>query len=581
MVGKEFVPEENGGSGLTFRAVLIAVFLAVFLLFVSSYVALKVGALPWPIVFSAIVAGFLVKISSVFFGSGNKHELNVAQAGGTIGGLLASGIVFTIPGILYLQSKGFEVKLPGVLELAVLGVCAGVLGVLLSVPLRRVFVDELDLPYPSGSAGAEVIRAQSDIGKNTFFLFLAVSLSGLFVLFRDNFFANGFLVSVYPQLGLEFLLYPMPLAVCVGFILGKKAGFNSWFFGSFFGWLILIPVLVLLNAFPLSESIGLIQGLGMGLVIGSGIGFFVSYVLPRAEKIFFPLLKWVGVPWYWKFLPLFSIVSFFALYLIGVPIVVAAIAVLGVWMMVSVSAMMTGETDIDPLEQFGLIIGLVAIGFFSVFGLNVDYYSVFLVVCFVSIASAIAGDIGHDYKSAKIIGTKPKDILIVDLIAVVVAGLLAPFVFQGILKVYAGEFFTSSMPAPQAQIVASAISGFQNFFVFLFGFFVAFIWVLFENIFNKKTPVLPMVFGIGFFLGPTLGILLGIGGLLRDFVEKKFNYLVGVGLIISAGVMGGETISGIVSKVMLISGYGAYSFPLLLVLFVLFFVFALNLRRAI
>lgn len=572
------LPEEQGASGFTARAVAIAVLLAVFLLVTSSYIALRIGALPWPIVFSAISAGLLIKISSGFFGKGGTHEMNVAQAGGTIGGLLASGIVFTIPGILYLQSKGIAVKLPGVFELAVVGISAGLLGVLLSVPLRRVFVDELNLPYPSGSAGAEVIKAQSEIGRNTFLLALAVSLAGIFVLLRDNFFASGFPVKLSPEIGLEFLLYPMPLAICVGFLLGRKAAFNSWFLGSFIGWLILIPVLALLKFMPPQESTGIVQALGMGLVIGSGIGFFLSYTLPRAKKIFFPLFRWKGTPWYWKSAPIISILAFIALSFIGVHPGAAAIAVLGVWIMVSVSAMMAGETDIDPLEQFGVIIGLAAMALFAAFGLALDYYSAFLVVCFVSVASAVAGDIGHDYKSAKILGTRAKDIIKVDLLAVVAAGLLAPFVFQGIVGAYANEFFTSAMPAPQAQIVASALSGFQNPLVFLFGFCVAFAWVVLENISRKRAPIIPMVFGIGLFLGTTLGILLAIGGLLRDFMERKNPAMVGAGVILAAGVMGGEGVAGLGSKAMAVAGFGGYSLPLLGVVFIacLFFAFYLN-----
>jgi uncharacterized oligopeptide transporter (OPT) family protein len=293
----------------------------------------------------------------------------------------------------------------------------------------------------------------------------------------------------------------------------------------------------------------------MGMVMGAGIGFFASYVIPRAGKIFKPLFQFRGSAWYTRYTPLFSMIAFAVLWMIGIHPLGALIAVLGVWVMVSVAAMMTGETDIDPLEQFGIIIGLLAIGFFGLVGLQLDYLSAFLIVAFVSIASAIAGDIGHDYKSAKILGTRAKDIIKVDLIAVIVAGLLAPFVLGFIIDAYGSEFFTPAMPAPQAQLVAGSIIGFPQPLAFFTGFIIAFVWIFLETLTKRRAPILPMVFGIGLFLGPVLGILLAIGGVIRHFTDRKSAGLfAAAGIITAAGVMGGEGIAGLGHKAMLVVG---------------------------
>ncbi|UCD03440.1 MAG: OPT/YSL family transporter [Candidatus Aenigmatarchaeota archaeon] len=552
------LPEEAGGAGFTLRSVIIAILLTVFLLVVSSYIALRIGALPWPIIFSAVAAGALLQIFAKINGKTNRHEMNVAQAGGTVGGLLASGVVFTIPGILYLQNQGVAVSMPGVLSLAAVCVTAGVLGVLLSVPMRRVFVDQENLPYPSGTAGAEVIKAETRIGKGTFFLAMALSLTGIFVLLRELYFPAGWVLPLAPEIGLTLALYPMPLAVGIGYLLGPKASVNSWFGGSFIGWMILIPLMASIGFASTAEGAGIVQNAGMGMVIGAGIGFFASYVIPRSGKIFRPLFQFRGSVWYTKSTPLFSIIAFVVLWLVGIHPVGALIAVLGVWIMVSVAAMMTGETDIDPLEQFGIIIGLLAIGFFGLVGLQLDYLSAFMIVAFVSIASAIAGDIGHDYKSAKILGTRAKDIIKVDLIAVIIAALLAPFVLNFIMDAYGSEFFTPAMPAPQAQLVAGSIFGFAHPWAFYTGFIIAFVWVVLENLAKRRAPILPMVFGIGLFLGLVLGILLAIGGLIRYFSDKKYAGLFGAaGIITAAGVMGGEGIAGLGHKAMLVAGIGS------------------------
>ena len=121
------IPEEKGESGFTIRALLIAVGLTLFLVSASSYIALRLGALPWPIIFSVIISGAILKLFTT-----NIHEINVAQAGGTIGGLLASGVVFTIPGILYLQqTEGLAISIPSWWVLALICIAGGTLGVLL------------------------------------------------------------------------------------------------------------------------------------------------------------------------------------------------------------------------------------------------------------------------------------------------------------------------------------------------------------------------------------------------------------------------------------------------------------------
>ncbi len=547
--------EEKGNSGFTLRACIIAVLLTVFLLATSSYIALKIGALPWPIIFAVIVAGALLKFLSKFMKTTNVHEINVAQAGGTIGGLLASGLVFTIPGILYLQQQGISsVALPNPWILGIICVVAGILGVLLSVPTRRIFVEEENLAYPSGTAGAEVLKASEKTGTNTYYIAFALTLTGIFVLLRDLFFPAGLSIPFVPELGLILTLYPMPMAIGIGYILGHKASVNSWFLGSVLGWFVMIPILAGVYSIDAATGAGIAKDLGMGFVLGGGIGFFISYIIPRAKRIFAPMFRWKDSPWFTKYTPLFSVIAIVVLTLAGIPLLASIITVAGTWVMVTVASMMTGETDINPLEQFGIIVGLLSLGIFAIMSTPLGYLPAFLIVCFVSIAAAIAGDIGHDYKSAQIIGTKAKDIIKIDMLAVIVAGILAPVVLNVITTAYGSDFFTQAMPAPQAQLVAGSIFGFPNPMVFYAGFAIAFFWIVIESVTKRKAPVLPMVFGIGLFLGPVLGILLAIGGLIRYYFDRKKANVYAAGVVIAAGMMGGEGIAGFGSAALFIGG---------------------------
>ncbi|MCK5044813.1 OPT/YSL family transporter [Candidatus Parcubacteria bacterium] len=565
--------EEVGETGFSLRAVVVAISLTLFLLVTSSYITLKLGALPWPIIFSAIIAGAVLNFVGRIGKKTNVHEINVAQAGGTIGGLMAAGITFTIPGILYLQQKGIDVSSIDVFSLILVCLAAGILGILLSVPIKRVLVDEENLPYPSGAAGAEVVKAEVFGGRNAFIIVIALLLTGLFVILREMYFPGGWIL--FSATGLTLLLYPMPLAIGIGYILGKRASFN-WFLGAVVGWVLIIPYLIN-SGWERANATSLVQNLGMGMVLGSGIGFFIATIIPKAKKLFSPLFDFRGA-WYTRFTIPASLFALLILYAVGVPLFAAVLTIFGVWIMATVAARMTGETDIDPLEQFGIIVGLAVLGLYALLRLELDYLPAFIIVCFVSIACALAGDIGHDYKSAKIIGTKAKDIIKVDLIAVVCAGIAGPFVLEIIQKGYGSVMFTELMPAPQAQLVANSIFGFAYPQAFFLGLAIAFLVVVGQKIFKKAMFILPMVAGIGMFLGLTLGLLLAVGGIIKYFVDRKFSTLCYSVMLVAAGIIGGEGIAGFSLAAFYVAGMNAAIY--LGIAFVLLLLVAIHLRLA-
>jgi len=548
------LPEEQGHKGFSFRALAIAVGLTLFLLSTSIYIALRLSALPWPIIFSVIVSTGILKMLSYFRGT-DAHEINIAQAGGTIGGLMASGVAFTIPGILFLKNKmGVDIEMVDPYMLALVCVGGGILGVLLSIPLRRTFVDEEELPYPSGAAGAELLKAQLKGGKGAIFVAFIIILSGLFAITRDIYFPVLFTASSLFAYGIYITIVAMPLAVGIGYILGPRISFNSWFTGSVIGWLVIIPYLTSINWG--GDAVSLVQNVGMGLVLGSGVGFFVSYVVPKIKRIFMPLFSFDG-PWYFKASPIFSIFAIIALLLVGVPVLAAIISVAGVWLMATIAARMTGETDINPLEQFGIIIGLVCLGLYSVLDIELGYGNAFLIVCFVAVAAAISGDIGHDYKSAKILGTRPSDIIKVDFICVIIAGIAAPFILDIVLTGYSDVLFDPQlMPAVQSQLVAGSIFGFAYPNAFYAGFGVAFVYELVSKAAKRELPFSAMAFGIGVFLGMTLGILLAIGGIISYLVRRRAPEREHAGVLVAAGLMGGEGIAGFLAAALFVAGIG-------------------------
>lgn len=538
--------------GFTIRAGMIAIVISLFLLMSTFYIAVKLGAAPWPIIFSVIVSGALLKAlnrrSHV-----NIHEINVAQAGGSIGGLVAAGVAFTLPGIIYLnRTHGLEIELPNPWLLGILIVLAGLLGIILSVPLKYTFVDEEQLPYPAGTAGAELLKLGKTGGRMLFFLLIIGSLTGIFTLFRDVYFPVGFAISALSTFGIILVFLPLPIAVGAGYILGPRASL-SWLAGAVVGWLILVPIFVI-NDINIKTASDYTQNLGMGIVLGSGVSFFVTYILPRFKKIFLSVFS--SSKYIKRLLPWLLIAGFLGLFVNGVPVYATLMTLVGVWAMVAIAARMTGETNIDPLEQFGIFITLLIAFIYNATALSISTSDLFVIALFVSVACAVAGDAGHDYKSASIIGTRFFDIVKVDVIAVVVTGLSAPFIFEIIRQGFSEQLFTAVLPAPQSRLVAGSIFGFEYPLVFLTGFGIAFAGETINNFMPEKYKniFLWMPFGIGLFLGMGLALPIAIGAIIHIWIQKKRPTIYHSGILIAAGIMGAEGISGFSAGALTIVG---------------------------
>jgi uncharacterized oligopeptide transporter (OPT) family protein len=539
-------------SGFTIRSAIIAIALSIFLLMSTSYIALKLGAAPWPIIFSVIVSGAIIKFLDRNRDL-NIHEVNVAQAGGSIGGLVAAGITFTLPGIIYInQTKGLQIELPEPWLLGLLFAIAGILGLFLSVPLKYTFIDKEDLPFPAGTAGAELLKLGKTGGKELIALLIIGSITGIFTLVRDLYFPGGWTILTISSLSIILQFLPLPIAIGAGYILGARAGF-SWLAGAIAGWIVLIPMMYL-NGIESTIAGDYTKSIGMGMVLGSGVSFFLTYVLPRFKGIFLPVFKAINQL---KILvPGILVLGFIILVVSGLHWLAAILTLVGVWTMVAVAARMTGETNIDPLEQFGIFVTIIIAGFYGLMSIPIEISTLFIIAAFVSIACAIAGDAGHDYKSASIIGTRFFDIVKVDFITVTVVGFTAPFLFEIIRQSFADQLFTPLMPAPQARLVADSITGFKNPEFFIIGFVLAAL----GEITNKFLPVslknrfLWMPFGIGLFLGLGLALPIAIGAILSIIIGKKKPNLYHSGILIAAGIMGAEGIAGFSAGALTIFG---------------------------
>ena len=199
----------------TLRGMIIGAIGAAILTMSSMFVALKLGALPWPIIFVALVSMFSLKL----LGKTNINEINVTHTAMSAGAMTAGGLAFTIPGI-WMLNKDADVSFIQLMSVSVGGV---LLGLIFTALIRKYFVVTKELPYPMGQAAAETLIVGDEGGKKSITLFSAMAFAGIFTVLRD-WFAKIPAVLWFNQglvgQGILAGMWLSPMLIAVGFIIG-------------------------------------------------------------------------------------------------------------------------------------------------------------------------------------------------------------------------------------------------------------------------------------------------------------------------------------------------------------------------
>ncbi len=240
---KPFVPATASRPELTYRALILGALFGVLFGAVTVYVGLRAGL--------TVAASIPISVLSISilraFGKASILENNIVQSTGNAGQSIASGVIFTLPALIFL---GFDLEASRIFALALFG---GWLGVLFMIPLRRQLIVEEHgtLIYPEGTACADVLIAGERGGSFASRVFLGLGLGGLYTLFQnDNLFALWPSQPDYqPDLGVQHLLKGSALrADCtpeylgVGYIIGIRVA-AIMLAGGVFSWLVLMPAI--------------------------------------------------------------------------------------------------------------------------------------------------------------------------------------------------------------------------------------------------------------------------------------------------------------------------------------------------
>ncbi|MDK2870994.1 MAG: hypothetical protein PWQ16_346 [bacterium] len=518
------------GEQLTLRGIVIGAVGAVIITASSTYVALRMGALPWPTIFVAILSLTILKA----MGSTNINEINVTHTAMSAGGLVAGGVAFTVPGI-WMVKPDAQVN---VTSLIVVALCGVALGVVFTGPIRKYFIETEKLPFPMGIAASQTLIAGDEGGRKGKILFSSLGGAALFTALRDQFgLVPAALTSQWLfSKNVFFGAWLSPMALGIGYVIGPLY-MGTWFLGALVSYFFLIPVGVSLGWFSnLDMANAFKNSMGIGLIVGAGIGVLLKGVLPRAREIFAPMLggrSGEGERINLKWAPLlFVLVAFALATFTEMRPLPSVITILGVWATVVMAATITGQTGIDPMEIFGILVLLFVKLFFTL-----DYIEAFLIAAVVAIACGLAGDALQDFKAGYILKTNPKAQLLSEAVGGFIGAFISIVVLFVMHKAYGPMGPGKYLVAPQAYAVSTMVQGLPDPNAFLIG--------LFSGVVLYFLRIPAMTIGIGMYLPMVISTTAGLGGILRYFVEKRRPNYVEEGTLISSGFLGGEGFTGV------------------------------------
>ncbi len=514
---------------LPLRALLLGALLSVVVSMYSAFAGLKIGGVYWPSVTVTIMAMAILGA----LGKTNRHEINIAQTAASAGGLLAAGLIFTIPAIWLL---GLQV---GIWEIFFVSIVGGLAGIIFSLPLRVQMVEKEKLAYPEGTAVAAIIQAGDTGGQKAKNVFAAFGVGAIFSLLRDYFVVLPGVIGIDSIKSRFSELFSFGTSVSLipfagGYLIGPLFT-NLWFAGAVLSNFILIPYLVSINLFSTKAlaSANIAAPLGIGIVVGASIAYFFFKVIPRLGNIFSSYGE--SSTKNHKFFGL-AIIFLIALLTIVLElnVVVSIIAIFGAFVMAYIGARVTGEMNVDPMELFAMIVLLAAK---ILFGFNAVL--LVLLAAVVCISAGIAGDLMQDLKAGFLLGTNPTHQLWAQTIGVVSASLVIGLVLFALNNSYV--IGSAQLPAPQASALSAVVSANALSTVLVVGIIIGFIAAIVLNFVSN--PLFVIAFGIGIYVPITLSFPLFVGGLLRLFADKK--KFTEKGRLLAAGTIAGEGFIGV------------------------------------
>lgn len=582
---KPYIPADKITPEFTVTSVIMGVLLAIIFGAANAYLGLRVGMTVSASIPAAVISMGVIR---VIMKKDSILESNMVQTIGSAGESLAAGAIFTLP-VLFLWSKEGITEAPSLITISLIALFGGILGVLFMVPLRNALIvkEHGVLPYPEGTACAEVLLAGEEGGASAKSVFAGMGLAALFKFVVDGLkVIPSVITAPLKAFKTELSAEVYPALLGVGYICGPKIA-SYMFAGGLIGWFVLIPAIITFGGstilYPGTKTIAdmyaaggasaiwssYIRYIGAGAVAAGGIISLIKS-LPLIVRTFADAIKGmkgagnsnstvrteadldmrvigIGV--------LIMIIAIWLLPEIPVsPLGAVLIALFG-FFFATVSSRMVGIVGSSNNPVSGMAIAtllfstlcLKVTGDTGVHGMK-GAIAIGSVIC---IIAAMAGDTSQDLKTGYLLGATPKKQQIGELIGVVAAGLA----IGGVLYLLntAWGYGSAEVPAPQATLMKMIVEGIMGgklpwTLVFIGVFLAIGLEIL-------RIPVMP--FAIGLYLPIYLNAAIMIGGVVRMFVDgrknvddKKKEEQATDGTLYCAGMIAGEGLVGILLAIL-------------------------------
>ncbi|WP_244834426.1 oligopeptide transporter, OPT family [Clostridium sp. BJN0001] len=589
---KPFISHDTVLPEITITSIFLGVLLAVIFGAANAYLGLKVGmtisaSIPAAVMSMGIIRVILKKDSIL--------ENNIVQTIGSAGESVAAGAIFTIPAI-FIWSKEWGDANPSLFEISIICLCGGILGVLFMIPLRKALIvkEHGILPYPEGTACAQVLLAGEEGGSKASGVFAGLGIAAVYKFAAEGLklFSNEVHHEIPGYKGAGFGLDVLPALLSVGYICGIKIS-SYMFAGGILGWLVILPLISLFGGsmvmYPGTDPVSSMDSfalwssylkyIGAGAVAAGGIISLLKS-LPLIVSTFSASIKDLSnkdtktVSDYRtdKDLPLGVIIgSIVAIILIiwlvpTIPVSFGGallIAIFG-FFFATVSSRIVGlvGSSNNPVSGMTIATLLITTVIFKATGVvgHEGMLSSIAVGSVICIIAAIAGDTSQDLKTGYIVGATPYKQQIGEVIGVVASSIT----IGGVLYLLnaAWGFGSAELTAPQATLMKMVVQGVMDgnlpWTLVFVGTGIAIVVEI------LGIPVLP--FAIGLYLPVHLSTAIIIGGLIRFYFEKKKKISeekrkdsIDRGILYTSGLIAGEGLVGILLAVFAIVKIGGKS----------------------
>ncbi|RLF68894.1 MAG: oligopeptide transporter, OPT family, partial [Thermoplasmata archaeon] len=280
-----YVPADQELPEFTLKAILVGIAITIIMGAANAYLGLFVG-----MTVSATIPSLVFSLAALKFLKGSILEINMAKNIGVAGEALAAGIIFTFPALIVINDMtGGDAgwadmfTFQNILIMVIISLVGGLLGILFTIPLRKVFIEDLNLPYPEGVAAAEVLKAMEKGGRGIYYILMAAGIGGGMKL------AAGSGLSLWKEkvetvvtgkpFGMKNIRFfggvnVSPALLGVGYIIGFKISLIV-FIGGILGWVIGIPAVGLIKGWPGGDS--------------------APEMIDAVYQLWFDETKWIGI----------------------------------------------------------------------------------------------------------------------------------------------------------------------------------------------------------------------------------------------------------------------------------------------